>query len=131
MKLIKEIRSKEGKLHFRRWELLKTKWFSIWIHGIYESDQDLHLHNHPWDFKSIVLKGSYIELTEKGFVWQTPLKFNSRNGENFHKIYKLLTPVVYTLFFVTPTKREWGYEVNGEFITHEKYRELKKQGKLK
>jgi hypothetical protein len=131
MKLIKEIRSKEGKLHFRRWELLKTKWFSIWIHGIYESDQDLHLHNHPWDFKSIVLKGSYIELTEKGFVWQTPLKFNSRNGENFHKIYKLLTPVVYTLFFVTPPKREWGYEVNGEFITHEKYRELKKQGKLK
>lgn len=130
MKLIKEIRSKEGKLHFRRWELLKTKWFSIWIHGIYESDQDLHLHNHPWDFKSIVLKGSYIELTEKGFVWQTPLKFNSRNGENFHKIYKLLTPVVYTLFFVTPTKREWGYEVNGEFITHEKYRELKKQVKF-
>jgi len=131
MKLIKEIRSKEGKLHFRRWELLKTKWFSIWIHGIYESDQDLHLHNHPWDFKSIVLKGSYIELTERGFVWQTPLKLNSRNGENFHKIYKLLTPVVYTLFFVTPTKREWSYEVNGEFITHEKYRELKKQGELK
>lgn len=131
MKLIKEIRSKEGKLHFRRWELLKTKWFSIWIHGIYESDQDLHLHNHPWDFKSIVLKGSYIELTEKGFVWQTPMKFNSRNGENFHKIYKLLTPVVYTLFFVTPIKREWGYRVNSEFITHDKYRELKKQGKLK
>ena len=131
MKLIKEIKSKNGKLHFRRWELLKTPWFSIWIHGIYAADEDKHLHNHPWDFKSIVLKGAYIEKTEKGIVRQTPGKFNSRNGNDFHKILRLVTPVVYTLFIVTPVKREWGYLVDGQFIQHEEYRKLKHEGKLK
>jgi hypothetical protein len=130
MKLIKEIKSKEGTLHFRRWEILKTPWFSIWLHGIYAADKDLHLHNHPWDFKSIVIKGSYIEETQDGFVEQYTGKFNSRNGKSFHKIKKLLSPVVYTLFFVGKEKRKWGYLVNDKFINHEEYRKLKNSGKI-
>ena len=70
------------------------------------ADEDKHLHNHPWDFKSVVLKGAYIEKTEKGIIRQTPGKFNSRNGNDFHKILRLVTPVVYTLFIVTPTEEQ-------------------------
>lgn len=130
MKLIKEIKSKDGKLHFRRWQILKTPWFSIWLHGIYAADEDKHLHNHPWDFKSMVLKGSYIEETQHGFITQKPLKFNSRNGNSFHKIHKLLTPVVYTIFFVTKQKRQWGYLVDGDFIDNETYRKMKHESKF-
>ncbi len=130
MKLIKEIKSKSGEVHFRRWEILKTRWGSIWLHAIYKADQDKHLHNHPWDFKSIVLKGSYLEKTEKGIIKQHPGKFNSRSGESYHKILELLSPVVYTLFFVSPTKREWGYKVDGKFIDHITYRELKNTNNL-
>jgi len=130
MKLIKEIKSKDGKLHFRRWQILKTPWFSVWLHGIYAADEDKHLHNHPWDFKSMVLKGSYIEQTERGFVTQKPLKFNSRGGASFHKIHKLITPVVYTLFIATKQKREWGYLVNGEFVDNETYRKMKHESKF-
>jgi len=130
MKLIKEIRSKEGKLHFRRWQLLKTSWFSIYIHGIYAPDQDKHLHNHPWDYKSLVLKGSYIEETNNGV---NLLKFGSvtsRNGEDYHKIKTLLTNSVYTLFIVSPAKRTWGYQVNGKCMYNEEYRKLKNQNLL-
>lgn len=130
MKLIKEIKSKSGKLHFRRWEILKTPWFSIWIHGIYAPDEDKHLHNHPWDFKSIVLKGKYIEETENGNIIQYPVKYNSRNGEDFHKIKKLISESVYTLFISTPIKRDWGYKVDGIFIKHDDYRKLKNESKL-
>ena len=130
MKLIKEIKSKSGKLHFRRWQILKTRWFSIWLHGIYAPDEDKHLHNHPWDFKSIVLKGSYIEQTENGNITQRPGKFNSRNGSDFHKILELKSPVVYTLFIVSPVKRIWGYKVDGVFIQQDEYRKLKKENKL-
>ena len=130
MKLIKEIKSKSGKIHFRRWEILKTQWFSIWIHGIYAADEDKHLHNHPWDFKSLVLKGSYIEETENGVILQSPGKLNSRNGCEYHKIKELKTPSVYTLFIATPLKREWGYNVDGEFIQHENYRQLKRENKI-
>jgi hypothetical protein len=128
MKLIKEIRSKEGKLHFRRWQLLKTRWFSIYIHGIYEADQDKHLHNHPWDYKSIVLKGSYIEETQTGLNNLKPGTYTSRNGKDYHKIKKLLTNSVYTLFIVTPVKREWGYLVDNYWMHHEVYREKKNKG---
>lgn len=130
MKLIKEIKSKDGVVHFRRWELLKTRWFSIWLHGIYESDKDLHLHNHPWDYKSMVLKGSYIEETNDGQNTLKPGTFTSRNGAQFHKIKKLLTKKVYTLFMVSPVRRDWGYIVNGRFIQHEDYRKLKNSGQL-
>jgi hypothetical protein len=130
MKLIKEIKSKSGKLHFRRWQILKTRWFSIWIHCIYAPDEDKHLHNHPWDFKSMVIKGSYLEETENGNIFQKFGKFNSRNGDDFHKILKLNTEKVYSLFFVTPPKREWGYKVDGKFIQHEEYRKLKHLNQL-
>jgi hypothetical protein len=61
IKLVKEIRSKEGILHFQRYELFKTPWFRCYLHRIFEGDKDLHLHNHPWNFLGIILKGSYIE----------------------------------------------------------------------
>lgn len=130
MKLIKEIKSKTGELHFKRWEIIKTPFGSIWLHAIYKPDADKHLHNHPWDFKSIILKGSYKELTEKGIVHQTPGKFNVINGENYHKILDVESDVVYTLVFVTPTKRQWGYNVDGEFVDHITYRERKNKGEL-
>ncbi len=65
-KLIKEIRSKEGILHFKRWEIFSsTKFnFSIYLHGIYKADQDLHLHNHPWNIATLILWGSYIEALD-------------------------------------------------------------------
>lgn len=130
MKLIKEIRSKEGKLHFRRWQLLKTRWFSIYIHGIYATDQDKHLHNHPWDYKSIVLKGSYIEETNSGTNTLQFGTITSRNGKDYHKIKTLLTKSVYTLFIVSPVKRVWGYQVDGSWMNHEEYRKLKNQNLL-
>ena len=130
MKLIKEIKSKTGDIHFKRWEILKTRWGSIWLHAIYKADQDKHLHNHPWDFTSVVLKGSYYEQTSLGNKKQYPGKINIRNGEEHHKILELLSPVVYTLFFVSAPKRQWGYKVEGKFIDHETYREMKNKGEL-
>jgi hypothetical protein len=62
-KLIKEIKSKQGVLHFKRWELFTSKRFnfSIYLHGIYKADEDPHLHNHPWNIATLILWGSYIE----------------------------------------------------------------------
>jgi len=125
MNLIKEIKSKDGKLHFRRWQLIKTPWFSIYIHGIYAPDEDRHLHNHTWDYTSIVLSGSYLEKTKNHIKLLGIGKISSRDGSDYHKIYKLVSKSVYTLFIVGPTKRHWGYIVDDKHITHEEYRKLK------
>ena len=130
MKLIKEIKSKTGELHFKRWEILKTRWGSIWLHAIYKADADKHLHNHPWDFISVVLRGSYYEQTPLGNKKQYPGKINVRDGSEYHKILELVSPVVYTLFFASKPKRLWGYKVMGKFVDHETYRERKNKGEL-
>ena len=143
--LIKEIKSKEGVLHFQRWNILSTPWFSIYFHKIYKADEDKHLHDHPWNYTSICLKGEFTEERE----FQTNLKnlgileehipysvvetfrVVRRKAESFHKIKKLLTPEVWTLFFVGKRRREWGYDVDGKWIDNVTYRKMKNEGLLK
>lgn len=63
MKLVKEIRSKEGVLHFQRYELFKTPWFICYLHKIKEVIKPttslffVSVKNHEWGYQ-----------TETGFV---------------------------------------------------------------
>lgn len=49
-----------------RYNLLSTPWFGIKIHKILLSDSDC-LHDHPWTFISLILKGGYFETTTKQY----------------------------------------------------------------
>ena len=45
-----------------RWYLIpRNRWFNIYLHKFLRDDDDRALHDHPWWFISIMLKGSYIE----------------------------------------------------------------------
>lgn len=61
MKPVKEIRSKDGELHFQRWALFDNRWFGIYLHHILKADEDKHPHSHPWSFVAVILKGGYRE----------------------------------------------------------------------
>ena len=137
MKLVKEIKSKDGILHFKRWEILKTKWFNIYIHGIYKADEDLHLHNHPWDYKSFVLYGTFVEKErttdlDKDVKYRyNHLHFGSfikRKANTFHKILRLESEAVYTLFITNKSYNKWGYDVDNKFVDFETYRKNKNNG---
>ncbi|MEK6828578.1 MAG: hypothetical protein AABY15_00430 [Nanoarchaeota archaeon] len=132
MKLIKEIKSKEGVVHFKRWRLFKTPWFEVYIHGIYKEDQDEHLHNHPWNIWTVILRGSYIEevLSKDGKSSKHNIRtfgvMAYRNADRFHKIKELITKKVYTLAIVGRRKeREWGYHTDKGFVDHITYRKNK------
>jgi len=129
MRLIKEIRSKEGELHFRRWRLLKTPWFEIYVHGIYMEDLDEHLHNHPWKIWTMIIWGGYFEELHTGrhrlrtFGYMSYVKIS-----DFHKIKKMHKVPTYSLAIVGKrTSSDWGYMVNGRFVDHLTYRENKNQ----
>lgn len=130
-KLIKEIKSKDGVVHFRRWRILSTPWFKICIHGIYKADEDAHLHNHPWNLLNIVLKGSYCEKTEKA-DWNPrfPLNMAYRQRDVYHKIEELYTPTVYTLNFMWKFRDTWGYNVDGKHVDHKTYRTMKRNNQI-
>ena len=131
MKLIKEIKSKEGIIHFKRWRVLSTKWFSIYIHGIYKGDGDEYLHNRPWKIWTMILWGGYVEQIHNDSCsnsrrLRTPGHMAYVNRSGFHKIEKILKPKTFTLAIVgARTNKEWGYMVDGRFIDHKTFRENK------
>ena len=143
--LVKEIVSKEGKVHFRRWRLLATPWFNIYIHNIMRSDEEAHPHDHPWHFLSIILWGGYIERWLGAYEdWAyrdgiRSLRSNRRlpgtmvyhNAKDFHKI-TLLKKSAWTLVFTFGKRRtSWGYQTQHGWIDHRAYRQLKNEGKLR
>lgn len=127
--LIKEIKSKDGIVHFRRYLLLSTKWFHCYLHRIYQPDKDLHLHNHPWNFWGIILWGGYIEENEQGTRTRKIGSWSGGNQSYFHKIKEIISPTT-SLFFVSTKTNEWGYKTSEGYLDHQTYRDLKNMGKL-
>ncbi len=146
--LVKKIVSQEGVLHFRRWRLVWTPWFSIYLHNITKSDEDIDEHEHPWDFVSLILKGSYQEDATY-YTAKNPIQFAATSGNpiksttvfepgdvnrhittDTHKL-TLLTPSVWTLVFVGKRKHDWGYQTAKGWIHHKEYNRLRKERKAK
>jgi len=44
-----------------RWRLAQTPWFGIYVHFIYREDLDPVPHDHPWQFRSLIVRGGYNE----------------------------------------------------------------------
>lgn len=132
--LAKEIKSKAGVLHFQRWRIVYTPWFAVYIHRIFKSDSDLFMHDHPWDYFSMVLFGSYNEITPDTMrpgqgknVILLPGFCSRRKAEAFHKIGSLNTKSVTTLFVTGRRRRDWGFMVGDRWIQHEQFRKNKTQ----
>lgn len=142
--LVKEIVSKEGKVHFRRWRILATPWFNIYVHNIMRSDEEAHPHDHPWNFLSFILKGGYTEewlhfYEDKAYQNGAPLlksvrrpgSFVYHDAKDFHKL-TLLKDGAWTLVFTFGKRRpSWGFQTELGWLEHKTYRELKHEGKLR
>jgi hypothetical protein len=137
VKLIREIKDRTGKLIFRRWQLLRTRWFSVYLHGMYEpeGDQDDHCHDHPWSFWGLVLWGGYREVVHD----TTKHWFRERRAGSFarmqaagtyHKILSLYGPRSYSLVIASRKTRLWGYWTQDGFIDFYTYRKRKHDGSL-
>jgi hypothetical protein len=118
--------------YLTRWRLVQTPWFGIYLHRFDGPDPRSTLHDHPWSFTSLVLRGGYIEadcysgsrtkpvgddwgLPEESLVvhggW-TRLEaraVNRKRAGDCHTIVKLLRIPTWTLMLVGRRTREWGY----------------------
>jgi hypothetical protein len=136
--LVKEIVSKEGKVHFRRYRLLATPWLNIYIHQILKSDEEAHFHDHPWNFYSFILKGGYKELSSyavdgwknvhTNYYLRHSLVHHKRNDA--HKL-TLMASCVWTLVLTYSKHKTWGYQTEAGWIDFKSYRGLKDEGKLR
>ncbi len=129
-----DIIGKDGTVYMRRWWIFNRydrKWHipflpSIRLHHICVPDQDRHLHDHPWNARTIIIKGYYIEVREDGvFVrdrWCTgKLKFGQ-----YHRIASVSNGGVWTIFITFKYRGTWGFKVDGKKVPWKTYLGVKK-----
>jgi len=104
--------------------------FNVFLHHFLRSDPD-DVHDHPWGYFTIILKGGYWEWTpifnaqgkqiSETCAWRKPGHFRFSPAHSFHRIE--LDPEVdcWTLFCPGPQKRDWGFMVRGQWIQWQQY----------
>lgn len=107
--------------YLTRWRLICTPWFGVYLHRLGGPDPRETLHDHPWSFLSIVLRGGYIErrldpITRAMSVNHRIRRVNRVRSFDAHAIAELTRTPTWTLLFVGRRTRTWGYlEKLGEY----------------
>lgn len=101
--------------YLTRWRIIQTPVFGIYLHKIGTPDPRDTLHNHPWAFTAIILRGGYLEAvpgsgTPYPVRWKPVRWINIKRFHNsFHWIMSLDRTPTWTLMFVGRRRRVWGY----------------------
>lgn len=112
----------------KRWQFP----ISIRIHHILLPDQDRHLHDHPWNARTFILRGWYREAkprTRCGMSnWAPEYRVVRLEGETatlsfgeYHRITEVAPGGVWTLFVTGKYRGTWGFLVNGVKVQWRRY----------
>lgn len=104
--------------------------FNVFLHKFLKSDPD-DVHDHPWNFCTLILKGGYWEWTplfdhsgakiNEIAKWYGAGSFRCAKANSYHRIE--LDPAIecWTLFMTGRKQREWGFLSKGIWVQWEKY----------
>lgn len=98
-----------------RWRIVQTPYGALYLHKFLRGDSDPYVHDHPWSFFSIILRGGYTEARRNNktyLLWQHHIKrFNIMHRYDAHYIMTLDRTPTWSLLLVGPRKRTWGFYV--------------------
>lgn len=94
---------------------------SIRIHHILRADTAEHPHDHPWDARTIILKGWYLEDKDGHDHLRIPGDTGPINFGEYHHIKEVSKGGVWTMFFTWNYVGTWGFLVDGKKIPHNEY----------
>lgn len=97
--------------YLERYNILRTRHLTIYLHRFVDRDQDRELHDHPWHGLALVLSGSYQEqylLPGLGVGERKVRFFNLINANSFHMISSA-RPETWTLFIHGRKIKKWGF----------------------
>ena len=92
----------------------------VFAHTLHASDSYPDHHDHPWDFSSLILEGSYIEHRHRSHKVYQPGDIVRLSGEDAHTL-ELRTPEVRTLVVAGTYRRSWGFDTVDGWVGHIKY----------
>jgi len=102
--------------------LTRGRMHAIRLHYIARDDGARHLHNHPFYFMSLILKGGYFEVLEGTTRYLGPGDWNDGGPDTFHRIGAVWHDT-WSLFFMGPNSGEWGFKVDGQIVPSGTYLE--------
>lgn len=119
--------------YMRRWILL-TPLGTVRLHNIRRPDADPDMHDHPWNFVSLIIRGGYTEevpVVNTGAYLAAPhvqcLDYragavNVRLATDAHRIVDVL-PDTWTLVISGTKLRSWGFWTRDGFVPWREYLE--------
>lgn len=120
-----DILNKDGTTYMERWILQLPFGRMLRLHHILTSDDDRHLHDHPFDFWTMLLNVPYVENIpgqdrKQVFHQRFPWRPRYVKAETLHRLILLWGPV-WTLVYTGPIRRVWGFDVDGTWTDWRKY----------
>lgn len=112
--------------YVHRW-IVETPWGSLRLHHWVGNDDQRALHDHPWAFYTLVLKGGYLDKTEGLRIEEMkPGRLRYRPARHTHTVL-LTTKDCWTLVLTGPKVRNFGFLVGHNWLNARKY--FEKYGK--
>lgn len=106
--------------YMRRYYLKRGRQASERFHKISADDPGRNFHDHPWDYTTHLLSGSYLEHTPDGDVlYEAPCTL-VRKAESLHRL-ELPDGPVWTWFLTGRVRRRWGFMTEHGWVWHENY----------
>lgn len=91
--------------------MLDLRLFSIRLHHFRSSDDDRALHDHPWWFFTLILKGGYTDVSDTGDTVMKRGHLYFRKAHHRHTV-QVNPGGVWTLCLMGPKSRTWGFWVD-------------------
>lgn len=107
-----------GELYMERFYLSEDR--NVRLHHILMSDPDRDLHDHPWDFVSVLLTGAYRETTETDEAAYSAPAVIARSAETLHRLTLLEGPM-WTYVVTGPVRRRWGFATPDGWVDWTEY----------
>lgn len=113
-------------------ETRRARWvwipFSIRVHHILRADLARDHHDHPWDARTIILRGWYDERRLFGSGCDRNITYARWPGDTatinygeYHTIDRVSEGGVWTLFIMGRYRGDWGFLVDGQKVLHGEY----------
>jgi hypothetical protein len=135
----RHIHDRDGSLYMGRWRVVDegtfgsrllrffTGYSSVRMHHIMRPDHDRALHNHPFTYRTFIMRGWYDEERQRGRYGMVrdhahgPGDSSHLTPQHYHRISSVSPGGVWTLFFMTPNTSLWGFNVNGQHLDSVRY----------
>lgn len=115
-------------------ERMRRSWLrrhlpSVRLHIIRRPDRDRHMHDHPWNARTFILAGSYMERRQSyagdnlggRFLFRRSGDTARLNFGEYHKITNVSSTGCVTLFVTFKYRGPWGFLVGGQKVPWREY----------